>query len=66
MKDFYGVEVELGDKVVCMVKNYRCLQEAEVISIATKTIQVETDKQNPRSWSKYRITSDQFVIVGKF
>ncbi len=65
MKDFYGVEVKLGDKVVCMVKNYRSLMEANVIKITDKTILVEYVPFGWPSKNTYRLTSDQFIIVGE-
>lgn len=66
MKDFHGVEVKLSDKVVCMVKNYRSLISAKVIKITDKTVLVEYQVH----WTTkpyldtYRLTSDQFIIVG--
>jgi len=67
MKDFYGVEVKLGDRVVCTVKNYRSLVEATVIKITDKTVLVE---YTPLHWTTtdkdtYRLMSDQFIIVGE-
>jgi hypothetical protein len=70
MKDFYGVEVKLGDRVVCTVKNYRSLMEATVIKVTDKTVLIE---YTPRYAvgelsnykSTYRLTSDQFIIVGE-
>lgn len=68
MKDFYGVEVKIGDKVICMVKNYRSLVEATVVKITDKTIVVEYQAHWTSSPYKdtYRLMSDQFIIVGGY
>lgn len=69
MKDFYGVEVKLGDRVVCMVKGYRSLVEATVIKITDKTVVVEyllSHSVAGRTLKQpYRLMSDQFIIVGE-
>jgi hypothetical protein len=70
MKDFYGVEAKLGDRVVCMVKNYRSLMEATVIKVTDKTILVEYTPiyavgELITYRSTYRLMSDQFIIVGE-
>ncbi len=67
MKDFYGVEVKLGDRVVCMVKDYRSLVEATVIKITDKTVVVEYTQQFtwPENKQTYRLMSDQFIVVGE-
>lgn len=65
MKDFYGVEVKLGDRVVCTVKNYRSLVEATVIKITDKTVLAEYTPHWCANKDTYRLTSDQFVIVGE-
>lgn len=69
MKDFYGVEVKLGDRVVCMVKDYRSLVEATVIKITDKTVVVEyllSHSIADRIYKQtYRLMSDQFIIVGE-
>lgn len=72
MKDFYGTEVKIGDKVVCTIKNYRSLVEAEVVKITEKMVLVSY--HHPNVWNtvtrefgdsvKYRIASDQFIVVG--
>lgn len=66
MKDFHGVEVKLGDNVVCTVKNYRSLMLAKVIKITDKTVLVEYQVHWTTSsyLDTYRLTSDQFIIVG--
>jgi hypothetical protein len=70
MKDFFGVEVMLGDTVVCMMKGYRSLMEATVIEVTDKTVVVEYkpidavgELSNYRG--TYRLKSDQFMIVGE-
>jgi hypothetical protein len=67
MKDFYGVEVCLGDTVVCMVKDYRSLVEATVIKITAKTVVVEYTQQFtwPENKETYRLMGDQFIIIGE-
>jgi hypothetical protein len=69
MKDFFGVDVKLGDSVVCMVKNYRSLMEATVIKITDKTVVVEyliSHSVADRTYKDtYRLMSDQFIIVGE-
>ena len=65
MKDFYKSPVKVGDKVICMVKNYRSLQEAVVTKVTEKTITVEYQAHwtsNPHMES-YKLNSDQFVVV---
>jgi hypothetical protein len=66
MKDFYGSEVKLGDKVVCMVKDYRSLMEADVIKITDKTVLVEYVPHWTPNKQTYRLTSDQFIVVGGY
>ena len=74
MKDFYGTEVKLRDKVICAIKNYRSLVEAEVIKITDKTVVVSYYHPNVRNpvtrgygdLVEYRIPSDQFIIVGGY
>ena len=65
MKDFYNSPVKVGDKVICMVKNYRSLVEAIVTRVTDKTITVEY--QHPQISSPYldtyKLNSDQFVVV---
>jgi hypothetical protein len=65
MKDFRGSEVKLGDKVVCMVEDSRSLTEADVIKITDKTILVEYVPHWAPYKKTYRLTSDQFIIVGE-
>lgn len=65
MKDFYGVEVKLGDTVVCMVKDYRSLVEATVVKITDKTVVVEYVPHWTPNKQTYRLMSDQFIIVGE-
>ena len=71
MKEFYGVEVKLGDRVVCMVKNYRSLMEATVIKITDKTVLVEYSTNRAKfgltgEYTRtYRLMSDQFIVVGE-
>lgn len=65
MKDFYNSPVKVGDKVICMVKNYRSLQEAVVTRITDKTVTVEyqvhwTDRPY---LDTYKLNSSQFVVV---
>ncbi len=64
MKDFYGTEVKLRDEVICTLKNYRSLVKAEVIKITDKTVVVEYQDRIYNSKQTYRLTSDQFIIVG--
>lgn len=68
MKDFYGTEVKIGDEVICTLKNYRSLVRAEVIKITDKTVLVEYQVHWTSSPYKdtYRLTSDQFIIVGGY
>jgi hypothetical protein len=70
MKDFFGVEVKLGDSVVCMMKNYRSLMEATVIKVTDKTVLVEYKPiyavgELSNYKGTYRLMSDQFIIVGE-
>lgn len=68
MKDFYGTEVKLRDEVICTLKNYRSLVKAEVVKITEKTVVVEYQVHWTSSPYKdtYRLTSDQFIIVGGY
>ena len=65
MKDFYKSPVKVGDKVICMVKDYRSLVEAVVTRITDKTITVEYQA----SWTSspylitYKLNSSQFIVV---
>lgn len=66
MKDFNGVQVSVGDDVICMVKNYRSLVKAKVIKITEQTVLVEYQVHwttNPYK-DTYRLMSDQFIVVG--
>jgi hypothetical protein len=63
MKDFFKSPVEVRDTVICMVKNYRSLQEAVVVDITDKTILVETNVIQPSDYSKYRLKQDQFIVI---
>ena len=67
MKDFNGVEVKVGDSVICMVKGYRSLMKAEVIDITPKTVLVEYQVHWTTSEYKdtYRLMGDQFIVVNK-
>lgn len=68
MKDFYGTEVKLRDEVICTLKNYRSLVKAEVVKITEKTVLVEYQVHWTSSPYKdtYRLTSDQFIVVGGY
>lgn len=68
MKDFYGTEVKLRDEVICTLKNYRSLVKAEVVKITDKTVLVEYQVHWTSSPYKdtYRLTSDQFIVVGGY
>lgn len=68
MKDFYGTEVKLRDEVICTLKNYRSLVKAEVIKITDKTVVVEYQVHWTSEPYKdtYRLTSDQFIVVGGY
>lgn len=65
MKDFYKSPVKVGDKVICMVKNYRSLVEAVVTRVTEKTITVEYQVHwtSNHYLDTYKLTSDQFVVV---
>lgn len=65
MKDFYNSPVKVGDKVVCMVKNYRSLVEAVVTRVTDKTVTVEYQVHWTSSsyLDTYKLNSDQFVVV---
>ncbi len=41
MKDFLGKELAVGDKVVCLEKDYKNLIHATVVKLTEKTIFVE-------------------------
>lgn len=41
MKDFLGNELKVGDKVVCLEKDYKNLIHATVVKLTEKTIFVE-------------------------
>ena len=64
MKDFFKSPVEVGDTVVCMVKNYRSLVQATVIKVTDKTVLVEYQVHWTSSPYKdtYKLTSDQFIV----
>ena len=38
--DFFGNELNIGDKVICMVLDYRSLAEAEVLKITDKKVKL--------------------------
>lgn len=64
MKDFFNSPVEVGDTVVCMVKDYRSLMQATVIKITDKTILVGYSATWDVNYKlTYRLTSDQFVVI---
>lgn len=65
MKDFYNSPVKVGDKVICMVKNYRSLVEALVTRVTDKTITVEYQAHwtSGPSLDTYKLMSDQFIVV---
>lgn len=65
MKDFYKSPVKVGDKVICMVKNYRSLVEASVTRVTEKTITVEYQAHWTSSpyLDTYKLNSSQFVVV---
>lgn len=66
MKDFNGVEVNVGDSVICMVKNYRSLVKAQVVKITEKTVVVQYINPLYTDWEQsYRLMSDQFIVVNK-
>ena len=69
MKDFFGVEVDIGDDVVTTAKNYRSLVRGKIISISPKSVVVEYLNTwnyglsgNPET---YRVAGDQFIKVVK-
>lgn len=43
--DFFGNEINLGDKIAVVVPGYRCLVEAEVIKICDLKIKVKYKRE---------------------
>ena len=66
MKDFLGNELQVGDKVVCLEKDYKNLIKATVVKLTEKTIFVEFTR---RAFSDRMVTetvkrfSDQVVKI---
>lgn len=66
MKDFLGNELQVGDKVVCLERDYRNLIRATVVKLTPKMIFVEfTRKTYPDHMvtEEVKCFSDQVVKI---
>ena len=61
MKDFLGNNLEVGDEVVCIQKDYKNLIEGQITKITDKTILVEYVFQ--RRIREVKRTRDQVVRI---
>lgn len=59
MKDFFGQELNIGDKVAVTPKDYRGLVEATIISLTPKNVRVTYNT----SWSEreYLVPPDALI-----
>ena len=67
MKDVRNKEIEVGDQVAVIAKNYKHLVIAEVVKITPKSVLVEYlntwNYGSKGSLEKYRVTQDMFIKI---
>lgn len=64
MKDFLGNEVQQGDKVACIIKNYSRLAVATVLKVTTERayVAIESKDEFPYSYPKSEIKNSYQII----